>query len=361
MPEVRVDDLTVTYGGDPAVDDVTLVFPEAETTVLLGPSGSGKSTLLLAVAGLLAPSAGSIRIGDRVVADAGHRIDVAPERRHLGLVFQSHALWPHMTVLDNVEFPLRHGGHGIDRAARRARARETLALVGLDGYERRHPHELSGGQSQRVSLARALVYRPDVLLMDEPLSALDAVVRRQMRREIADIQRRLATTMIYVTHDREDAEHLADNLVLMRDGGVIEQGPLEAVYRAPRRRFTAEFLLNAILVDGVVRDDRLELAAGAAVPLTGDAPAAGLPSVPGLVGLPPAAVAIEPDPGGQGEVVAMNATSGEYRYAVALGRDLRWEATTWQRIEVGARVAVSIRADALFALEDAAPALELAG
>lgn len=349
MPDVTAEALSVAYGEVNAVKDVAVRFADAETTVLLGPSGSGKSTLLMAMAGLAAPSSGRIRIGDRTVYDAEQGVHVAPEDRRLGVVFQAHALWPHMTVETNVGFPLRHGGRRIDASERRARVARVLELVGLEGYNKRYPGELSGGQSQRVSLARALVYEPVVLLLDEPLSALDAVVRQQMRREIAAIQRELRTTMVYVTHDRDDAEQLADELVIMRDGRVVEAGRAETLFQAPKERFTAEFLLDAIVVEGRLTDNHLLLEHPARrVPFVGSRRRPDLEGYEGRIGFAHSALTLEPSDSGDGVVEERHLSAGLYRYRVSLGNGTPWEPVSHDRFDVGARVSVGVRHDMLF-------------
>ncbi|MPZ25609.1 MAG: ATP-binding cassette domain-containing protein [Micromonosporaceae bacterium] len=233
--------------GVTALDDVSLTMSSGELTVLLGPSGCGKTTLLRSVGGLVTPDSGSIHIGDQPVFSSADRIDVATRKRHIGMVFQSYALWPNLSVFDNVAFPLKE--QRTSRAAIRTRVADGLELVGCAHLSRRFPHELSGGQQQRVALARALAAEPRLLLLDEPLSNLDAGLRVRMRGEIRRVQQRTEQTMIHVTHDQGEALALADRLVVMRSGQVIQMGTPREVYEDPRTAFVADFLGSANLVE----------------------------------------------------------------------------------------------------------------
>ncbi len=220
--------------------DVSFAAEGGTIFTLLGPSGSGKTTSLRCVAGLEVPDSGEIAFGATVVFSSARRINLAPNKRRIGMVFQSYAIWPHMTVAENVAFPLEN--RGLARSAIAARVERVLALVGLDGLAGRDAPNLSGGQQQRVALARAIVDDPEVLLLDEPLSNLDAKLRWQMRQELVALQKRLGLTILYVTHDQEEALALSHRIALMRDGAIVEAGnPLE-LFERPTRRFTAEFL-----------------------------------------------------------------------------------------------------------------------
>jgi spermidine/putrescine ABC transporter ATP-binding subunit len=230
--------------GVAAVREVNLDIYEGEFLTLLGPSGSGKTTTLMLIAGFEELTAGSIRVRGRSVGE------LPPEKRDVGMVFQNYALFPHMTVFDNVAFPLRMRRTPRDEIARRVQ--ETLATVRLQGFERRLPRQLSGGQQQRVALARALVFRPSLLLMDEPLAALDRKLREQMQAELKAIQRELGVTTLYVTHDQQEALTLSDRIGVMNRGALVQVGAPVDVYDRPVDRFTAEFLGEANLVDGRV-------------------------------------------------------------------------------------------------------------
>jgi ABC-type Fe3+/spermidine/putrescine transport system ATPase subunit len=258
-----------------ALRGVTLVVQEGEFVTLLGPSGCGKSTLLRIVAGFDAPSAGRVSIAGRDV------VSLPPERRPVNMVFQRYALFPHKDVWENVAFGLRVSRVGA--AELRERVREAIALVQLEGLERRSVEQLSGGQQQRVALARAVVNRPALLLLDEPLGALDLQLRKQMQLELRAVHRRLGTTFIYVTHDQEESLVMSDRVVVM-NGGVIEQaGAPDDVYRRPASRFVARFIGETNLLEGTAEGGMLRLEGiGAVVPI--DSPAGG-----------PAAVSVRPE------------------------------------------------------------------
>ncbi|MBM3568358.1 MAG: ABC transporter ATP-binding protein [Alphaproteobacteria bacterium] len=232
------------FGATAAVDGVDLAVQPGEFVALLGPSGCGKTTLLRGIAGLTALDAG------RIALDGVDLAGVPPWRRGLGMVFQSYALFPHMTVAENVGFGLRmHGIGGAEAAARIAR---TLDLVRMEGFAQRRPAQLSGGQQQRVALARALVTEPPVLLLDEPLSALDAKLRHAMRQELRELQRRLGITALFVTHDQDEAMGLADRIAVMNRGRIEQIAPPETIYRRPASAFVAEFVgrMNRLDAEG---------------------------------------------------------------------------------------------------------------
>lgn len=261
---VSVREVTKTYpalggrGVSTAVNAVSLSIEPGELFFLLGPSGCGKTTLLRMIAGFIEPTSGSVTF-----EDSGGRRDVthlAPEKRNTGMVFQSYALWPHMTVAQNIAFGLDvRGLSGIDKAAR---VKEALAAVRMEGYEARKPTQLSGGQQQRVALARALVIRPAVLLLDEPLSNLDAKLRHELRAEIRRICKSSGLTTVYVTHDQKEALSMADRVAVMSAGEVRQLGPPRELYRRPRSRFVAEFLGETNILSGVAADGSLALGPG---------------------------------------------------------------------------------------------------
>jgi iron(III) transport system ATP-binding protein len=231
---VTLRNLSKQFGQTPALRDVSLTIEPQELFFLLGPSGCGKTTLLRLIAGFYQPDGGDLLFGDRPMGG------VPPHQRNTGMVFQNYALWPHMTVADNVAYGLEV--RGLPPAERRARVAEALSIVQMQEYAARLPNQLSGGQQQRVALARALVIRPDVLLLDEPLSNLDAKLRLELRDEIRRIHAQTRITTIYVTHDQKEALSLATRMAVMR-GGVIEQiGEPRAIYRAPANRFVADFI-----------------------------------------------------------------------------------------------------------------------
>jgi len=263
MADLRLVDLAKRYGATAALHGISLDVRHGELLALLGPSGCGKTTTLQIVAGFITPDAGEVWAGERRLSSPQGA--VPPERRRMSLVFQSYALWPHMTVHQNVAFGLE-----MARVARGELARRVgrmLEIVNLAGYEGRYPHELSGGQQQRVALARALVVQPDTLLLDEPLSNLDANLREQMRFEIRRIHRETGITMIYVTHDQAEAMVIADRIAVMHQGRIEQTGTPQEIYTRPRSRFVAGFLGQTnclpgrLVAPGVVRCGELEFRA----------------------------------------------------------------------------------------------------
>jgi iron(III) transport system ATP-binding protein len=236
---VRIQGLTKRYGSVTAVYEVSFDVPSGGTMALLGPSGCGKTTILRCLAGLETPDFGIIEIDGDPVFDHDRRIDVAPEKRGLGIVFQSYAVWPHMTVADNVAFPLKV--RGVPAAERLERASRMLELVGLRGFEDRSATLVSGGQQQRIALARALIHEPRLVLFDEALSNLDTRLRQQVRLELRLLQERLGFTAIYVTHDQAEAFGLADQIILMNHGAIETTGGAREVFRHPRSAFAARF------------------------------------------------------------------------------------------------------------------------
>ncbi|MFW2589522.1 ABC transporter ATP-binding protein [Sagittula sp. SSi028] len=260
---VQLSDLTLSYGSTVAVPNLDLSIREGELIALLGPSGCGKTTTMRAIAGLLQPSGGSIAIDGRDVTR------VPANKRGIGLVFQSYALFPHLSAFENVAFGLRL--QKLPAAEIAARTAEGLATVGLTGFERRKPAEMSGGQQQRVALARSLVMRPKVLLLDEPLSNLDARLRLEMRTELQRVQKETGITMVFVTHDQAEALALADRIVLMKDGRIEQLGTPADLYARPDSAFAADFMgfenIFALEGDTLVSDHgRLAVGYGSEAP-----------------------------------------------------------------------------------------------
>jgi iron(III) transport system ATP-binding protein len=246
MVSISLEGVTYRYGQTVAVDSVSFRIEKGELFFLLGPSGCGKTTILRLIAGFLKPGAGSIAFDDRP-------IDAVPaHRRNTGMVFQNYALWPHMTVAENVAYGLRE--RKVVRQEREQRVRVALETVRMVPYRDRMPNQLSGGQQQRVALARALVIEPDAVLLDEPLSNLDARLRLEMRREIRRIHEETGITTLYVTHDQKEALSMAQRLAVMSMGRVEQIGAPRAVYRRPNSRFVAEFIGEANLIEGVMEE-----------------------------------------------------------------------------------------------------------
>jgi iron(III) transport system ATP-binding protein len=251
---ISIEDLTKTFAtkGEEvtAFADVNLEVPEGEFLVLLGPSGSGKTTLLRCVAGLERPDSGEIFLGGRRVFSGAGKVFVRPEERQLGMVFQSYAIWPHMTVFDNVALPLKRGLAKIPKDQVEGRVLHALSQVGMESMAYRPAPQLSGGQQQRVALARSLALEPKVLLMDEPLSNLDARLREEVRAEVRDVVRRVGLTVLYVTHDQAEAMDLADRIVVLHQGRVLQVGSAEDLYNRPTSREVAQFLGSMNWING---------------------------------------------------------------------------------------------------------------
>jgi iron(III) transport system ATP-binding protein len=243
--EVRLDGVGKRFGETWAVRGVSLHIRAGEFFTFLGPSGCGKTTLLRIIAGFAVPDEGAVWL-DAEMVNA-----LPPWKRDVGMVFQSYALWPHLTVFENVAFGLRE--RGVPRAEIQTRVRDALRMVNLEGMEGRRPSQLSGGQQQRVALARTLVVQPRVLLLDEPLSNLDARLRAQMRTELLKLQRDLGITTVYVTHDQEEALTLSTRIAVMSAGAVVQEGTPREIYETPRERFVAEFVGAANLLAGEVQ------------------------------------------------------------------------------------------------------------
>ena len=318
MPGVSLRGLTHRYGDLAAVEDLSLEVQPGELLALLGPSGCGKTTTLRLVAGFLTPQAGEIWVGDRRLSSSTSV--VPPERRRMAMIFQSYALWPHMTVAQNVAYGLRF--KKVPRGAREKKVAEMLRVVQLAGYESRYPGQLSGGQQQRVAVARALVVEPEILLLDEPLSNLDANLREEMRFEIRRLHEAFAITTLYVTHDQAEAMVISDRIAVLERGRVVQTGTADEVFGRPRTRFVAEFIGRTNLLDGVAATPdtvaigrlRLRVAGG------GLAPGARV-----AVSIRPHAIAIgepveHPGPG-------VNALRGTVKRASFLGDSVDYEVT----------------------------------
>lgn len=250
MAELTVKDVALRLGDNEILKGVSIAVPAGEVVALLGPSGSGKTTLLRAVAGLEVPYRGSIAIGDRTFFDAARGFELPAEERGLGLVFQSYALWPHRTVFDNVAYGLKL--RGVSATEIKTRVEKTLSQIGLGHLAARYPHQLSGGQQQRVAIARALVYEPPVILLDEPLSNLDAKLREEARAWLRTLIVTLGLSAIHVTHDQVEAMAIADRIVLLDSGVIAQEGPPTALYNEPATLFAAEFMGSNNRLDGTL-------------------------------------------------------------------------------------------------------------
>lgn len=250
MSDIAITNLGVTFpDGTVGLEDINLSVPSGEFIALVGPSGSGKTTLLRTIAGFIEPSSGTIELGGQDVSR------VPPEKRHMGMVFQQHAVWPHMTVGENVAYPLRRAR--VKRSEETSLVAQTLSTVGLEGFESRKPATLSGGQRQRVALARAMVASPELLLLDEALSALDEPLRDTLRRELVTLTRNKHLTTVHVTHDRKEAIAIADRIAVLHDGRLEQFDTPDAVVSRPATAWVASFMADATLLQGAVHGDRV--------------------------------------------------------------------------------------------------------
>ena len=251
MPDVKIKGLIKRFGDVAAVNNIDIYIPEEKIVTLLGPSGCGKTTTLRCVAGFEHADEGEIWIGDQQIFDSQKEINMSPQKRNLGMVFQSYAVWPHMTVYENIAFPLKL--RKVSRKDIQERVEDAMKIVGISNLGKRLPSEVSGGQQQRIAFARAIVYNPKVLLLDEPLSNLDAKLRERMRFEILELQRKVGITTIYVTHDQEEAMVLSDEVVVMDSGKVIQRGLPEEIYSNPQNKFVADFIGKMNFLNGIVK------------------------------------------------------------------------------------------------------------
>lgn len=265
MTALRIEGLTKSYGGQAAVSDLSLEVEKGELVSILGPSGCGKSTLLACVAGICDPDSGRVSLGDRLVYSAPDGVALPPERRRVGFVFQHYALWPHMTVEAHLAYPLRV--RRVPRGEVREACARVVSTMRLGGLERRYPWQLSGGERQRVALGRAVIMEPELLMLDEPFSNLDARLREDMQLELRSLQRELGLTIVHVTHDQSEALSLSSRVAVMSAGRLVQYGTPSELYDSPRHRFCADFVgVNNIVDDGAghgnllsVRPEDIEL------------------------------------------------------------------------------------------------------
>jgi putative spermidine/putrescine transport system ATP-binding protein len=309
---VVMSGLTRTFGAIRALDQLSVEIAPGEFVALLGPSGCGKTTALRILAGFETADSGSVSVNGKDIAA------VPAAKRDMGMVFQSYSLFPNMSALDNVAFGLRM--RRVAAAGRRRRAGELLEMVGLTEHARHYPHQLSGGQQQRVALARALAIEPQVLLLDEPLSALDAKVRLQLREQIRSVQQRLGITTVFVTHDQEEALSMADRVGVMKDGKLDQIALPDQLYANPATAFVAEFVGTMNRIPGELTDTDQVRALGAVVPVHGQRPEAGVREVDVLVR--PEGLRIEAVPGGNGIVTHRSFLGSVSRISVRLSGDV---------------------------------------
>ena len=272
MANVLFNDITFRYGNNTVLEHFSLEVESGKIVCLVGPSGCGKTTLVRALLGLIKPETGSIQVGDRVLFDAQKRVNVPAEKRNIGIVFQDYAVWPHMTVLENVCYPLKKQRRPKDEI--KQRAMRALEQVHMTEYANHLPNQLSGGQQQRVAIARALVVDSDVLVMDEPITNLDAKLREEMLLEIRMIQNRLGATILYITHDQQSALQLCDKMAIMEQNGhLCQYGTDEEIILHPANRFTFEFIGVSNFIPVEKDSDGLKLVCGERIPYPGEVPA----------------------------------------------------------------------------------------
>ena len=327
-PLISVENVSVSYGDAGALDDFSLDVPHGSLVAIVGPSGCGKTTALRVIAGFQQPDEGRVTIHGTVVVGNGK--DVPPEKRNVGMVFQEYALFPHISVAENV-------GYGVRGADRVERVHDVLKLVGLEHHGSRFPHELSGGEQQRVALARALAPQPDVVLLDEPFSNLDAPQRERMRRELRKILRRAGATAVFVTHDQAEALAIADVIAIMRDGRVVQSGIPDDVYAEPIDPWVARFLGDAILLSGTVDNGKIATVLGS---VDTELP----PGSRTDVMIRPEWISPRIDSTGRGKVVDREFYGHDQRVEIELPGGERIEALvpTTNRMTVGDRVDIEI-------------------
>jgi iron(III) transport system ATP-binding protein len=371
---LKVHDLRLRYRTDEgeveAVRGLSMNVEHGEFYTLLGPSGCGKTSTLRCIAGLETPTSGAIEIDKTVVYSSSSRTLVPPHRRNIGMVFQSYAIWPHMSVFDNVAFPLVHGVRKQPRRVVEDKVMHALSMVQLDGLATRPAPMLSGGQQQRVALARAIASEPAVLLLDEPLSNLDAKLREDMRHEIKTLVRRLETTTLYVTHDQLEALSMSDRVALVNNGQIVQEGAPRDVYLRPADAFAANFLGRTNLLEGVVSDvgadgeGRVETRHGTLVVVL---PGTALRGSEVTVGFRPESVMLSPavagsngsakDEGLHGRIAATSFVGDSVEYQIELGSKLiRAKGQPFHVLEEGREVIVHVPPERCYVLDAPAAA-----
>jgi iron(III) transport system ATP-binding protein len=359
---LKVQNLHLTYTTDQgtvdAVRGISFDVDGGNFYTLLGPSGCGKTSTLRCIAGLETPSGGLIEIGKQVVYSSSSRTVVPPHRRDIGMVFQSYAIWPHMTVYENVAFPLVHGQKKQPRQQVRDKVMRALSLVQLDGLAQRPAPHLSGGQQQRVALARAIANEPTVLLLDEPLSNLDARLREDMRHEIKALVKRLGTTTLYVTHDQLEALSMSDTVALVKDGSLVQEGAPRDVYLNPADPFAANFLGRTNLLEGRIANGAVVTRWGA---LHCPLPDWALDSSEVAIGFRPESVQLsETLPSGEnvleGTLAAATFAGDSVEYEVALDNHLvRVKSQPFTQFAEGRKVFLRVPADRCYVLAGMSP------
>ncbi|TBL79750.1 ABC transporter ATP-binding protein [Paenibacillus thalictri] len=343
---IQIANVSKTFGHFQALKSLSLSIAAGEFIAILGPSGCGKTTLLRMLAGFEQPSAGEIRMNDAVVAKPG--FSLPPEKRKIGMVFQAFALWPHMNVTEHVRFPIRHHKETPLRIKQQERERidDVLRMVGLSQHALRMPHELSGGQKQRVALARAIAFEPALLLMDEPLSSLDAMLRMDMRREIQAVHRQTGTAVVYVTHDQSEALAMADRVVVMKDGQIEQVGTPQDIYLCPQTEFVAKFVSKANLMRGRWSEAGFAPDGSEGTIVWQGGQIAGYFKEHGMYPVRPDQLILAPSdrPGIVGEVVNVQFQGREFHYDIRTA-DGQWEVISPNCFQMGNKVSVNIATD----------------
>ena len=345
MANVRFEDITFRYGTNTVLEHFSLDVESGRIVCLVGPSGCGKTTLVRALLGLIKPETGSITVGDRCLFDAKKRINVPAEKRNIGIVFQDYAVWPHMTVLENVCYPLKK--QRVPKEEIQKRAMRALEQVHMTEYARHLPNQLSGGQQQRVAIARAIVVDSDVLVMDEPITNLDAKLREEMLLEIRMIQKRLGATILYITHDQQSALQLCDKMAIMQqDGTLCQYGSDEEIILHPANRFTFEFIGVSNFIPIVKTAAGPALDCGESIPYGGDVPAEALAGG-WEIGVRPNDIVFDADSPMKARVDSRVFLGSEYNYFLSLGKkqirmqqsmlDARTQGTADEGAEIGIR------------------------
>ena len=318
MANVKFDNITFRYGSNTVLENFSLEVESGKIVCLVGPSGCGKTTLVRALLGLIKPETGVITVGDRVLFDAKKRINVPAEKRNIGIVFQDYAVWPHLTVLENVSYPLKKQRRPKDEI--RQRAMRALEQVHMTEYANHLPNQLSGGQQQRVAIARALVVDSDVLVMDEPITNLDAKLREEMLLEIRMIQNRLNATILYITHDQQSALQLCDKMAIMEpDGSLCQYGTDEEVILRPANRFTFEFIGISNFLPVVRENGQLMLDCGDKIPYPDQVPEEAKNGGYDL-GVRPNDIVFDPESPLKAMVDSRVFLGSEYNYFLSLGK-----------------------------------------
>lgn len=318
MAKVKFENITFSYGSNTILKDLSLEIEDGQIMGIVGPSGSGKTTLMRCLCGFIKPKKGNIYIGDTCVYSAEKRINIPPEKRHIGVVFQDYAVWPHLTVYENVIYPMKK--RKVPKDEMEKRAAYALSQVRMTGYEKHLPSQLSGGQQQRVAIARALVSSDKLLVMDEPITNLDLKLREEMLEEIRSIQQKIGTTIIYVTHDQEAALKLCDKIAIMdQQGNICQVGTNEEIIYKPANKFVFEFMGISNFIPAVRKNDGIYLKVGEQMKVNIDVPKDMKTNVDYVMGVRPADILFSDSSPVKGRINSVTFLGNLYNYFVQLG------------------------------------------